>query len=62
MKAYGGVDIYIYVFFTSAPVGDEWSALRPGRLTTGERAPFIRCVRGWLGPRVDLDDLCRKLM
>jgi hypothetical protein len=31
MKAYGGVDIWIYIFLTSALAGDEWSASRPGR-------------------------------
>jgi hypothetical protein len=25
-KAYGGVNVYIHIFFTSALVGDEWSA------------------------------------
>jgi hypothetical protein len=24
MKTYGGVDVYIHVFVTSALVGDEW--------------------------------------
>jgi hypothetical protein len=38
MKAYGGVDVYSHIFLTSALVGGEWSASRPGRFTTGERA------------------------
>jgi hypothetical protein len=31
MKAYGGVDIKIHVFFNLAVVGGEWSASRSGR-------------------------------
>jgi hypothetical protein len=29
MKAYGGVDVYIHIFFTSTLAGGEWSASRP---------------------------------
>jgi hypothetical protein len=29
MKAYGGVDVEIHMFLTSALVGGEWSASRP---------------------------------
>jgi hypothetical protein len=29
MKAYGGVDVYMHIFLTSALVGGEWSALPP---------------------------------
>jgi hypothetical protein len=36
MKKYGGVDVYIHVFLTSAIVGGEWSDSRPGRFTPGE--------------------------
>jgi hypothetical protein len=39
MKAYEVVDVYIHIFLTSALVGGEWSASRPGHFTTGERAP-----------------------
>jgi hypothetical protein len=32
MKAYGGVDVYIHIFVTSALVGGEWLAdLPPGK-------------------------------
>jgi hypothetical protein len=33
MKAYGGVDVYIHIFLTSAIAGGEWSASRPCRFT-----------------------------
>jgi hypothetical protein len=36
MKAYGGVDVYIHIFLTSALVGGEWSTSRPGRFTPGK--------------------------
>jgi hypothetical protein len=29
MKVYGGVDVWIQIFLTSALVGGEWSASRP---------------------------------
>jgi hypothetical protein len=29
MKTYGGVDVWIHVFMTSAQIGGEWSASRP---------------------------------
>jgi hypothetical protein len=57
MKAYGGVDVYIHVFLTSALIGGEWSASRPGRFTPREKAPGTR----WMGDRVGsstcLDDM-----
>jgi hypothetical protein len=31
MKTYGGVEVYIHIFLTSALAGGEWSASRPGR-------------------------------
>jgi hypothetical protein len=57
MKAYGGVDVYIHIFFTSTLVGGEWSASRPSRFTPGERAPGTHWVGGWVGPRASLDDV-----
>jgi hypothetical protein len=57
MKTYGGVDIYIHIFLTSAPVGGEWSASRPGRFTPGERAPGTHWIGGWVGPRAGLDNV-----
>jgi hypothetical protein len=51
MKAYGGVDVYTHIFLTSALAGSEWSALRPGRFTSG-----THWIGGWVGPRAGLDD------
>jgi hypothetical protein len=49
MKAYGGVEIHI--FLTSARVGGEWSASRPDRFTSGERAHVTHWIGGWVAPR-----------
>jgi hypothetical protein len=57
MKAYGGVEVQIDIFLTSALAGGEWSALRPGRFTPGERAPDTHWIGGWVGPRAGLDDV-----
>jgi hypothetical protein len=56
MKAYG-VHEEIHIFLTSAPIGDEWSASRPGRFTPGERAPGTHWIGGWVHPRACLDDM-----
>jgi hypothetical protein len=62
MRAYGGVDVQIHVFLTSALVGGQWSAWRPGRFTPGEGAPGTHWG-GWVGPRAGLDDVeKRKLL
>jgi hypothetical protein len=42
-------------FSTSALGGSEWSASRPGRFTSGERAPGTHCIEGWVDPRTGLD-------
>jgi hypothetical protein len=57
MKAYGGVDVYIHIFLTSALAGDECSASRPGRFTTGETAPSTDWIGSWVDPRAGLDDV-----
>jgi hypothetical protein len=60
MKAYEGLNVYIHIFLTSVLVGGEWSALRPGRFTTGERTPVTHWIGGWVGPRACLDDVEKK--
>jgi hypothetical protein len=57
MKAYGGVNVAIHIFLTSAVVGGEWSASHPGRFTPGERAYGTHWIGGWLDPRAGLDDM-----
>jgi hypothetical protein len=47
MKAYGGVDVYIHVLFTSAPFGGEWTASGPGRFNPGETAPAMHLIGQW---------------
>jgi hypothetical protein len=51
------VDIYIQIFLTSAQVGGEWSASRPGHFTSGERAPGTHWIEGWLDLRTGLKDV-----
>jgi hypothetical protein len=48
MKAYGGVDVYIHIFLTSALAGGEWTASRTGLFTPGEkpRYPLARRLGG----------------
>jgi hypothetical protein len=55
MKTYAEMDVWIHAFLTSALVGSEWSASRPGRFTPKERAPGTHWIRGWVGPRTGLD-------
>jgi hypothetical protein len=57
MKTYGGVDVCTHVFLTSALVGGEWSASRPGRFILGERAPGTGWIGAGVGRRAGLDDM-----
>jgi hypothetical protein len=57
MNAYGGVDVYIHIFLTSALAGGEWSASRSDRFIAGERAPGTHWIGGWVDPRTGLDVL-----
>jgi hypothetical protein len=57
MKTYGGMDVYIHIFLTSALVGGEWSTSCPGRFIPGERAPGAHWIGGWVDLRAGLDYL-----
>jgi hypothetical protein len=46
--------------WTSALIGGEWSASRPGRFITGERASDTHWIGGWVDPRTGLDDVERR--
>jgi hypothetical protein len=59
MKVYGGVDVYIHVFLTSALVGGKWSASLSCRFILGERTPGSLWIGGWVDPRASLDDVER---
>jgi hypothetical protein len=60
MKTYGGVDVQIHIFLTSALLSGEWSASRPGSFTTEKRAPGIYCIGGWVDPRDDMEDVKKR--
>jgi hypothetical protein len=57
MKAYGGVDVQIHIFLTSALAGGEWSASHPGRFTPFEIVTGTHWIGGWVGPRAGLEDM-----
>jgi hypothetical protein len=42
----------MHIFLTSALVGGEWSASRPGKFTPG-----THWTGGWVGSRAGLDDV-----
>jgi hypothetical protein len=56
----GGVDVYINIFLILALAGDEWSASRSGRFTSGERSPSTQWIGGWVGPGASVGDLEKK--
>jgi hypothetical protein len=60
MKTYGGVNVKIHMFMISVLDGGEWTALRPGHVTPGERVPSAHWIIGWVGPRTSLDDVERR--
>jgi hypothetical protein len=57
METYGGVEVQIHLFLTSALFGGEWSASRPGCFAPGERIPDTHWIGRWVGPRAGLDDV-----
>jgi hypothetical protein len=60
MKTYGGVDILIQVYFTSAVVGSEWSVSCPGHFTPTEINRVTHLIGGWVGPEISLDYMKRR--
>jgi len=50
MKTYGGMELLLHEFLTSAKDGVKWLAWRSGCITHEEGAPFIHRIGGWLGP------------
>jgi hypothetical protein len=54
------VEVKINAFVTSALQGGEWSASRPGRFTSRERAPGTHWIGGWVGPRDSLDTVMER--
>jgi hypothetical protein len=60
MKAYGGVNIQIHIFLTSALAGGEWSVSLPCHFTPGERAPGTHWIGGWVNPRADMDNVGKR--
>jgi hypothetical protein len=46
MNTYGGVDVQIQVFLTSAVDGGEWSLSGSDRFIPGEKAPGIHWIGG----------------
>jgi hypothetical protein len=57
MKTYAGVDEQMHVFLTSAVVEGEWSASRPDRFISEERASGTPRIGGLVGARAGLDDI-----
>jgi hypothetical protein len=57
MEAYGGVDVQIHIFLTSAQAAGEWSPSHLCNFTPGERAPGTHLIGGLVGPRASVDDM-----
>jgi hypothetical protein len=49
MKAYGGVDVEIQVFLSSALAGGEWQLHARATLSAG-KAPGTHWIGGWVAP------------
>jgi hypothetical protein len=59
MKTYGGTDVWIHVFLTSAQVGSG-QLHAPATLPPGKRASGTHWIGEWIGPRAGLDDVGKK--
>jgi hypothetical protein len=55
MKAYEEVNVQIHMVMNSALFGGKSLASRPGRFTSGGRAPVTHWTGGWVGSRAGLD-------
>jgi hypothetical protein len=61
LKRKANVLYKICVFLTSALVGGDWSLSRPGFFTPNGKSFWYSLERrGWVGPRVGLDDMERR--
>jgi hypothetical protein len=60
MKVYGGVDIYIQIFLTSALVEGEWPASRPRHFILKEKGPGTHWIGGWVGLAASLGDVQKR--
>jgi hypothetical protein len=47
----------LYWLSTTALVGGEWLASRPGLFTLGEEVHVSHWIGGWVGPRLDLNSV-----
>jgi hypothetical protein len=57
MKECGGVDVFIYVFLTSALVRSESAVSRPCRFTTEERLHGTHWIGVWVDLRAGVDNV-----
>jgi hypothetical protein len=57
MKEYGGVDVWIHIFLTSALLGGEWSASCPCSITHRERVASMYWIGDWVAPRAIQDNM-----